>query len=119
MLEFPIPHADPVRFAKSLNFADKTDASVNVEFNNIPTLAMLVEAAAQSSAGVLTDEKTIQKGFLVTLKNVLLLEKPKLKTYIIAVHLEHKIENFKSFSFQAFENKKIIATGILSVSIMP
>ena len=117
MLELQIPHIQPIRFVKSLLYSDAKKASVEVEFDTIPTLGMLVEAAAQSSIGISSDESNGRIGFLITLKNIKFLEKPQEKNYIIDVELEHKLENFKSFSFSVFKNNNKIATGSFSIAM--
>lgn len=118
MSDFPIPHMAPIRFVKSLNSADFTSASVNVGFDYIPTLAMLIEAATQSSSGVLDKEKSDSNmGFLVTVKNVKLLQKLKSKEFIINVTLDNKLANFKYFSFNVSDNDDIVATGIFSIAV--
>ncbi len=117
MLDFPIPHIPPIRFVKSLISADEQSASAEVEFDTIPTLGMLVEAAAQSSSGIVSEDTKVQMGFLVTLKNIKLLKKPKLTNYIINVHLDHKLENFKSLSFSVLDDDVLIATGSFSVAL--
>jgi len=79
---------------------------------------MLVEAAAQASSGIIEDDvKTVQMGFLVTLKNIKLLKEPKSMKYIVNIHLEYKLENFKSFSFSVIDETNVIATGVFSVAL--
>ncbi len=117
MLDFPIPHTPPIRFVKSLISADEENASVEIGFDSIPTLPMLVEAVAQSSSGIVSSNSQIQNGFLVTLKNIKLLEELTLKTYIVKIHLDYKLENFKSFSFSIDEKEVTVATGMLSLSM--
>jgi len=117
MLEFPIPHIPPIRFVKSLISSDEKGASALVGFDTIPTLGMFVEAAAQSSSGIVSNNDNIEMGFLVTLKNIKLLQEPKSTTYIINVQLDYKLENFKSLSFDALDNDIVIATGSFSVAV--
>jgi hypothetical protein len=115
MPDFPIPHTPPIRFVKKLLSSDEQKASVEVEFESVASLGMFVEAAAQSSSGILSQSDDIQRGFLVTLKNIKLLQEPKSTIYIIDVYLEHKLENFKSFSFSVFDDGVVVATGSFSV----
>jgi len=117
MPQFPIPHIPPIRFVKSLVSADEKKASVLVEFESIPSLAMFVEAAAQSSSAVIDDDKILKMGYLVTLKNIKLLQEPKDKTYIIDVYVESRLESFKFFSFKVFSKNIEIANGSLSVHV--
>ena len=118
MLDFPIPHIPPIRFVKSLPFADKKNATVEVDFKEIPTLGMIVEAAAQASAGVLDgDKEKVQMGFLITLRNIKLLNELKSSKYIFQMHLEHKVENFKTFSFSVLDNTINVAEGTITISL--
>lgn len=118
MSDFPIPHIAPIRFVKSLNGADFTSASVNIEFEYVPTLGMLIEAATQSSSGVLDKHKSDSNmGFLVTVKNVKLLQKLKSKEFIVNILLDNKLGNFKYFSFNVVDNEEIVATGIFSIAV--
>ncbi|MCD6433058.1 MAG: hypothetical protein J7L21_03365 [Sulfurimonas sp.] len=117
MVEFPIPHIPPIRFVKSLISADVKNASVVVGFDMIPTLGMLVEAAAQSSSAILSEDSTVRIGFLVTLKNIKLLQKLKSTKYIVDVHLDHKLADFNSLSFTIIENDNVVATGSFAIAL--
>lgn len=118
MSDFKIPHIAPVRFVKSLNSADFNSASVNIGFDYIPSLPMLIEAATQSSSGVLYEETVTDcMGFLVTVRNVKLLQELKSKEFIVNVTLDNKLANFKYFSFIILENDESIATGSFSISL--
>ncbi|NPA66534.1 MAG: hypothetical protein GXO11_06595 [Epsilonproteobacteria bacterium] len=118
MIDFPIPHIPPIKFVDSLISSDEKNASVKIKFDQIPTIGMLVEAAAQSSSGIDDGNKEkIQMGFLIALKNIKLLEEPLSKEYILNIHLDHKIENFKSFSFIVLDNDKKVASGSISISL--
>ena len=117
MPSFSIPHLAPVRFVKELLRSDDINASVKVGFDDVPTLAMLIEAATQSSSGIKDDNKNVKMGFLVALKNVKQLKKITLKEYIIDVVLVHKLGNFKSLSFNVLDGDKIVVSGAFSVAI--
>ena len=71
--DFSAPHLPPVRFVKELIEADKKRAFAGVEFEEVPSIGMLIEAAAQSSSGIKDDDNDGRKGFLVTLKDIKLL----------------------------------------------
>ncbi|MFK5882250.1 MAG: hypothetical protein QM482_08535 [Sulfurospirillum sp.] len=117
MSDFSIPHLAPVRFVKSLLNADEKSASVKIAFEKIPTLPMFIEAAAQSSSGIDDDENDGKMGFLVTLKNIKLLEIIDSREYIASIKLNQKIENFKSLSFEIFKNDTVIAKGTFSITL--
>ena len=115
MDDFSIPHLSPIRFVKTLIKADETSASVRVGFDEVPTLGMLIEAAAQSSSGIKDDENNGRMGFVITLKNIKLLQDVNSKEFIVNVELVHKLDDFKSLSFNIFEDKTEVATGAFSI----
>ncbi len=118
MSDFPIPHLPPILFVRSLLFSDYKEASVVIEFEEIPTLGMIIEAAAQASSAILDEEKQkVQAGFLIALKDVQLIDQLRLKRYVLNISLEHKIEHFRSFSFVVIDGEEKIVTGFFSLSL--
>jgi len=118
MSDFPIPHVFPIRFVKSLFFSDEQNASVTIEFEEIPTLGMMIEAAAQASSGISDEDKEkVRMGFLIVLKNIKLLAELQSKKYLLNIHLDHKIDNFKSFSFIVLDDDKKVVEGAISISL--
>lgn len=117
MHEFPIPHLQPIRFVKKLIKATTQDASVIVEFQTIPTLGMFVEAAAQSASGIMNSDIKGNSGFLITLKNIKLLQTPHKLKYHVDIVLEHKMQNFMFLNFNILDSELPIVTGSLVVSI--
>jgi len=117
MSDFTIPHLRPVRFVDALVYADKESASVKICFDKNPTLAMLVEAAAQSSSAINDDENSGKMGFLVSLKNIILIEKIQSNEFIANIKLNQKIENFKSLSFEIIKEDTLIAKGVFSITL--
>lgn len=84
----------------------KQDNIVDVlcAFEDIPTLAMFVEAAAQASSAFDLDNDIKPKiGFLVASKDVKLLDELNKKSYVIKVEIEAEINTIKQFYFEAFE----------------
>jgi len=117
MDDFSIPHLAPIRFVKSLIDADETTASVRVGFDEVPTLGMLIEAAAQSSSGIDDEDNNGRMGFVITLKNIKLIQSVRLKEFIINVQLVHKLDDFKSLSFEILEDETKVATGAFSIAL--
>jgi hypothetical protein len=113
--ELKLPHQAPIRFAKYVISKEENTAVVKVKFDTIPSLPMIVEAAAQSSAALSDTESKM--GFLVTLKNIKLLEKLNALEYDIKVSLEHQFEDFRYFSFEVYYNNILVATGVFIVSV--
>jgi hypothetical protein len=114
-MELNLPHLIPVRFAKYIISKDETSALVRAEFNSFPSLAMLVEAAAQSS-GAFSDAKK-KMGVLVKLKNIKLLSNPNAVEYDIKVILEHQVDALVYFNFEVFDNDIPVATGTFIISM--
>jgi len=115
MTEISLPHTAPIKFVKSLLKTDEKSAVVKIGYEQLPTIGMLVEAAAQSSAGI-SDERNIGRmGFLVSLKNVKLLEEIKSYEYIAKIELVSRLDDFKSLKFEIFEEEKMIAKGSFAI----
>jgi hypothetical protein len=117
MNDFPIPHKAPIRFVKSLKRFDKTGALVVVGFEQVPTLAMLVESAAQASSAIKESDIDTRIGFLLSFKNIKLLATPIKKDYTIDIKLSHELDDFKSFDFIVMDENDPIATGSFSLML--
>ena len=115
MLELNLPHKEPVRFAKHIVSKELNRARVAIEFDEIPSLAMMIEAAAQSSVAIGEDDARM--GFLVSLKNVKLLTLPTKKTLEVEVVNEHNMDNMKMMSFNIFEDETKVSTGAFMIAI--
>ena len=116
MQELNLPHQSPIKFAKYIVCSDETSARVQVEFDSLPSLGMLIESAAQSSAAI-GKEKSSKMGFLVSLKNVKLLNPPTRNILEVEVVNEHTIENMKMMSFKIFEDEITISSGSFMIAI--
>ena len=110
-----LPHIEPIRFAKHIISKESDRARVAIEFDEIPSLAMLIEAAAQSSAAI--GEDNAKMGFLVSLKNVKLLTPPTKKILEVEVVNEHNMENMKMMSFDIFEDETKVSTGSFMIAL--
>jgi hypothetical protein len=113
--ELKLPHQAPINFAKYIISKEENSAVVKVKFDAIPTLPMIVEAAAQSSAALSDDEKKM--GFLVTLKNIKLLEKLSYLEYDVKVLLEQNIEDFRYFNFEVNDKNTLVAYGVFIIAV--
>ncbi len=109
MPELQLPHLPPILFAKKLLKKDGDMANVLIEFDEYPTLAMLLEAAAQSSSAFRKHED--ESAFLVSTKDVELLMEPNSTILTAQIKDEHTLDNFRYVSFQIFESDKLIAKG--------
>lgn len=106
-----LPHQSPLIFAKKVISIDNQLATVLCDFNQIPTLAMFIEASAQSSSAFDTNVDKPKIGFLTTVKNIELLDEIQSSIFLIKVTKENEINNIKQFSFEAFDkdtNGKVV-----------
>ena len=113
-----IPHQEPIKFAKELIEANEEFVKVKCSFKTLPSLAMIFEAAAQSSAGFSQEEKA-KIGFLVSLKGVKLNKKLDTLDYIIKVDKNLELGTVCEFSFTVYNMEENInyANGTLTVMI--
>ena len=114
MQELNLPHEEPIRFAKHIISKESSRARVEIGFDEIPSLAMMIEAAAQSSAAIGESDATM--GFLVSLKNIKLLTSPTKTILEVEVVNEHNMENMKMMSFDIFEDETKISTGSFMIA---
>ncbi len=117
MSDFAIPHVAPIRFVKRRISATQEDATVEIGFDEVPSLGMLIEAATQSSSGILNDEINGRIGFLVTLKNIKLLQKPETKIFQVKIHLDLKVDDFRYLSFVIYDREVKIVSGSFVISL--
>ncbi len=111
MSDFAIPHLAPLRFVKRRIEATTEDAIVEIGFDDVPSLGMLIEAATQSSSGILNDEINGRIGFLVTLKNIKLLQTPYTTTFQVKIHLDLKADDLRYLSFTIYDDNVPVLTG--------
>lgn len=115
MTEIKLPHLAPIKFAKFTLEKDEKSARVLVEFEQIPTLPMLIEAAAQSSAAFRTDDK--ESAFLVSLKDIKLLQKPTKTRLLAHVRDEHRLDKMRYVGFDVFQDETRVASGTLVIAV--
>ena len=110
-----LPHQDPIRFAKNVITFEDEVALVNCEFPTIPSLAMFIEAAAQSSC-VFGTSKTPLMGFLTTCKDIKLHSSPTSQSCIINIKEHFNSPSFGEYCFEALTNEKLLlASGSIVV----
>lgn len=115
-MELELPHKAPILFAKKILSRDANRARVSVEFPEIPSLAMLVESAAQSATAIET-ASPITSAYLVSMKNIKLITTPRKKYFEVEVSNEHNLNNMKLINFQVFEDAELISTGSLTIAL--
>lgn len=115
MTEIKLPHLAPIKFAKYTLEKDEKSAKVLIEFEQIPTLSMLVEAAAQSSASFRIDDS--ESAFLVSLKGIKLLEQPTKMQLVAHVTDEHRLDKMRYVGFNIYEDETCVANGTLVIAV--
>jgi len=109
-----LSHKKPILFAEKTIYIKDNRARVLVRFETIPTLPMIIEAAAQSSAALSLDEET-HEGFLVGIKDIILMQKSTEKRLEIEVHQIHSFDEMNLIDFQIFENDSMLGRGNLII----
>lgn len=92
-----LPHLFPLLFAKEIISLKDNKAEVLCQFPNLPTLPMILEAAAQASSAF---EKNIVEGFLVSANDIEMFHKINKAEVVITVKKETQMQNMKMFSFE-------------------
>ena len=109
MSKLNLPHKEPLLFAKELITLNENEAIVRIVFKTLPSLAMLTEAAAQSSAAFSTEKEKMAQ--LVMIKDIKLLNPIEKKEFVVEVDLSLILGNLKHFNFKVLEKTLTIATG--------
>jgi len=115
MTEIKLPHIAPIKFANYTLQKDALSARVSLEFPQVPTLAMMVEAAAQSSASFRVNDK--ENAYLVSLKGIKLLQKPTSMKLEAKVTDLHRLEQMRYVGFEIYEKETCVATGTLVIAV--
>jgi hypothetical protein len=104
------PHKPPILFAREILSREGESAIVSVLFPKLPSLAMMMEAAAQSSCTFKCDDK---EGFVISCSNVILHVKPKGVSFV--VHVVNKLKNgpLNEIFFELKEDDILTASGTL------
>lgn len=113
-----LPHQAPLVFAKEIISLENDCAKVRCEFQTPPTLAVFIEASAQSSACFFQDSG-FSMGYLANASNIELLQQPKELTYIIHLQKIISFENLTKYSFfiTPLDDLTKVAKGELTVSL--
>jgi len=115
MQEIKLPHLAPIKFAVATLEKEDKKAKVLLEFPQLPSLAMLVEAAAQSSAAFRVNDK--ENAYLVSLKNIKLIQNPTKKTLYAVVSDEHRLDKMRYVGFEILEESVLVAQGTLVIAV--
>ena len=96
-----LPHGKTLLFAKEILSRDEKSVKVKCVFPYEPTLAMFVEAAAQSSVGFDIGSQ-IKIGFLTLVNDVKLLEVVAGSEYLLHITKDTEVQQYKKFTFSAY-----------------
>jgi len=108
-----IPHLPPIRFAQEVvSRLDSQTIVVCCTFDSPPSMAQMIEAAAQSSAGFGVQKG--QDGYLVQVKDVNVLEKPAQTTLFVKVVNTATLGNTSQFSFEFFKEDSVSTPPLCS-----
>ena len=110
-----LPHLAPVRFIKEILLAEEIEAASTVEFKEKPTLAAVVEAAAQNVIFITSLYRDYDGGVLTAMKNVQLLEPLVQGDYRVESKISTKLGNFSLFKFKLSQNDKVFVEGEISI----
>lgn len=112
-----IPHQAPLKFAQEVVTVNETKAQVKCVFPFVPTLAMLFEAAAQSSSAFSQEESKM--GFIVSVKDAELMDDTPPLEVIIDLDNKAVFGNVYEMGFIVFDinHTKEFAQGTLTLVI--
>lgn len=111
-----LPHLEPIKFAKEIIEKRENYNIIFCSFPYPPSLAMVCEAAAQSSASF-SLEKKIKEGFLVSLKNIELFDTLEDLDYEIKIEKSFTFGMMSEFKFQLNKESKVVANGTLTIAL--
>jgi hypothetical protein len=117
-MRLKLPHLEPIRFAQDLVSRVDNTCIVNASFPYLPSLPMIIEAAAQSSAAYAKGDHNKESiAFLVMLKDITLLKAPNTSNLQITLDITQDMGSIVYFSFIAKDNQESIAEGSFAIAI--
>lgn len=110
-----IPHGDDIRFVKEIVELQSDSVVTLCEFDPFPSIAMLVEASAQTAAAYMTstDDRGLL-GFLVGVRRFILLEKDLPSKLHFDLVIKNALDSMYYGVVRIFSNEKEVANGELS-----
>ena len=112
-----LPHQEPIRFANEVLSSSNNKIIVSCKFPFSPTLAMACESAAQSSAGFAEETNDPQIGFLVSLKDILLIEDMNFTEAIIEIERTFDFGSMSEYSFELKNNNITYVSGKITIAL--
>ncbi len=114
MADINIPHKYPLRFAKKVLKSTATTRDVLCSFEFVPTISMLLEAAAQSTAAFCDDSDQTQ-GMLVSAEHIELLGDISNTIYRCKIEILSPIDNYTKYSFEMLDGTTKVCFGKLLI----
>lgn len=111
-----LPHQKPIKFVEEILKKEGEYIYLSCTFPSLPTLAMICEAAAQSSASFKECEEP-KIGFLLSLKDVELFKECDILKFQIKIKKVATFDLLTEFSFELIDKNIIYAKGTLIVKI--
>ncbi|PLY09954.1 MAG: hypothetical protein C0626_07780 [Arcobacter sp.] len=111
-----LPHKAPIRFAQKVIEKKEDICIVSCTFPFIPTLAMISEAAAQSSAAFAQTQEVVI-GFLISLKKIEKISEFTKQNYQIKIKKSFTFDTMTEYKFEVFDEKDICAKGELTIAL--
>ncbi len=115
MQAIKLPHLTPIKFAQYVLHKSDKQAKVSLLFPQIPSLAMLIEAAAQSSAAFRVNDK--EDAYLVSLKGVKLLQDATDIELVAEIRDEHRLGDMRYVGFDIYQKETHLANGTLVIAV--
>lgn len=111
-----LPHLAPILFAKEVLESNEKEVIIQCSFPYSPSLAMLCEAAAQSSAAFIEKkQEDPQIGYLVSLKDISQIKEIKECEYNLRVRKNAEIGNMCEYEFEVLLNNTLYSKGTFTV----
>jgi predicted type IV restriction endonuclease len=110
-----LPHLAPVRFVTEVLVAGEMDAACTVRFEEEPTLAAIVEAAAQNVIFIASLYRDFDGGVLTAMKKVKLLKALSKGSYKVESVISARLDNFSMFKFTLLQENEVFVEGEMSI----
>ena len=110
-----LPHLAPVRFVTEVLEANEEDAVSTVTFKEEPTLAAIVEAAAQNVIFITSLYRDFDGGVLTAMKKVKLLKPLEEGAYRVESSITARLDNFSMFKFKLSQDDEVFVEGEMSI----
>ena len=110
-----LPHLAPVRFVSEVLLAGEEESACMLVFEEEPTLAAIVEAAAQNVIFIASLYRAYDGGVLTAMKNVKLLKPLEKGSYKVESVITARLDNFAMFTFKLSQDDEVFVQGGMSI----